>query len=57
MHHKEWIKKYSPVNEIITFSELARMLETSPSLLNYYLLTKGMVLADQKKPKLVEVDA
>ena len=56
MHHKEWIKKYSPVNEIITFSELARMLETSPSLLNYYLLTKGMVLADQKKPKLVEVD-
>ena len=49
-------KKYSPLNEIITFSELARMLETSPSLLNYYLLTKGMVLADQKKPKLVEVD-
>lgn len=51
MHYKEWIKKYSPTNEIFTFEELAEMLGKSSRLLRYYL-NNGYLLKDQKKPKL-----
>ena len=56
MHYNEWLKKYSPINQILTVTQLARMLNISNGIFYYNVNQKGMVLADQKKPKLVEVD-
>ena len=53
VHINEWIKKYSPVNEIFRACEVALMLKMSPNVMKYKL-SHGSVLADQKKPKLVE---
>ena len=52
MHYNEWIKRYSPVNEILTVTQLARMLGVSNGVF-YYKIGKGFVLADHKKAKLV----
>ena len=53
VHINEWIKKYSPINEIYRACQVAIMLKVSPNVLKYRL-SHGSVLADQKKPKLVE---
>jgi|LGVF01.1.fsa_nt_gb hypothetical protein len=53
MHYNEWIKKYSPKNQILKFSELAMMMGKAPSLLYYYFHTKGCLMADSKKPRLI----
>ena len=54
MHYNEWLKKYSPKNEILTVTQLARMLGVSNGVF-YYKINKGFVMADQKRPKLVRV--
>ena len=53
MHYNEWLKKYSPINEIMTVTELARALGVSNGIF-YYKIGKGFVMVDQKKPKIVE---
>ena len=54
MHYNEWLKKYSPVNEILTVTQLARMLGVSNGVF-YYKINKGLVMADSKKARLVAV--
>ena len=55
MHVNEWIKKYSPVNEIYRVCDVANMMNMAPNRMKYRLNVKGEVFADQKKPKLIEV--
>jgi hypothetical protein len=54
MHINEWIKKYSPLNEIYRACDVANMLGMAPNRLTYRFKI-GEVMADQKKPKLVKV--
>lgn len=53
MHYKEWIKKYSPKNEIYTKRQLADMLGMAANNLDHYL-NKGYLMKDQKTPRLLK---
>ena len=51
MHHKEWIKKYSPTNEIYTIKDLADLLGMASNNLAYYL-NHGYLMKDSETPEL-----